>query len=764
MPANRFDTSKTQEYVSQYVPLPFEAISALGEKANKNFEEGKQVEANLGALGAAIKAAKPYEKDRERFINEYNNQIKALVDEAKGDYGSRDFKAKASALTTQFKNDSRVQAFAETKEAFDNWQKAKLAGNAKDLDYTYDMDPNDPTGTNFRQRDVLKEGVYSNRITKYSDWGKAANEAVGKVAVSGGDKIGNLNLANTKIEGGKLYERIGTKWVGVSEDKLKNVVSATVPVYASSEGGQNHLETILQKDFGYGQNAYNVRYMDIDNASQQATRRINSGQGTKEDQQAVDMKKQIDQELYNFMYGANKHQEGIVIDKTVQDKLIDDPNTNSGSGTPNNPNNIALWNLTKTNADPSNDNPINKALHAANPNTVFEGTKDGNVKFIKRNEIGTRNKVVYTDSRGQKWDPENPPKGWRFEKDPSKVNTYYKGLASSGVFVSRGGTAINPLRDFTRSFEKVSNMDQYTKQVNEVLQWAAATGQLVSAKTKSGSEQYEELLPKYIRDIKNGALNAQYIPQADAETADNFNNLFLPSTKTTTDGTVITNPGLVTTWTVDGIDNTNFEEKTKILENARYIGMDMRKGSSYIRVAGTDGQEHSVDMNNPTLAATFGALSSFIQKNNKNKINPQLGDSKEALNTTMNYINSLNQNALDHAKEIGYDLQEVTNRTLLLNKSFEQNLSLLASQGYTPSDSYLDPTTNTIAISLIKHGSNNPDVQVIKYDQSTDSGFKIMSEAAFDREIQQKAFGNFAANNDKNASKTKATFTTTQYR
>lgn len=34
--SNRFDTSVQQQYVSQYVPLPFEAIAALGEKIQKS--------------------------------------------------------------------------------------------------------------------------------------------------------------------------------------------------------------------------------------------------------------------------------------------------------------------------------------------------------------------------------------------------------------------------------------------------------------------------------------------------------------------------------------------------------------------------------------------------------------------------------------------------------------------------------------------------------------------------------------------------------
>ena len=39
MASNRFDTSQQQQYTSQYVPLPFEAISALGEKMQKSYDK-----------------------------------------------------------------------------------------------------------------------------------------------------------------------------------------------------------------------------------------------------------------------------------------------------------------------------------------------------------------------------------------------------------------------------------------------------------------------------------------------------------------------------------------------------------------------------------------------------------------------------------------------------------------------------------------------------------------------------------------------------
>lgn len=39
MPSNRFDTSQPQQYVSQYVPMPFEAISALGAKTQTEYDK-----------------------------------------------------------------------------------------------------------------------------------------------------------------------------------------------------------------------------------------------------------------------------------------------------------------------------------------------------------------------------------------------------------------------------------------------------------------------------------------------------------------------------------------------------------------------------------------------------------------------------------------------------------------------------------------------------------------------------------------------------
>jgi hypothetical protein len=139
-----------------------------------------------------------------------------------------------------------------------------------------------------------------------------------------------------------------------------------------------------------------------------------------------------------------------------------------------------------------------------------------------------------------------------------------------------------------------------------------------------------------------------------------------------------------------------------------------------------------------------------------------MADAKEAISTTQSYINQLNTDALTLAQEKGVDITLASNEVLALNNSYLREANRLKQAGYTPTAPYYDPTTGTIATSFVLHGSNNPDVQVIKFDKSVDNEFKTVSEVAFDREMQQKGFGNFAANNDKKASKTEAVFVTPQ--
>lgn len=287
---NRFDTSQEHQYVSSYVPLPFQTIAALGEKANKNFAEGKQAEAELGALGQAIKAAPMYEGHRQSFINEYNTKTKALVDEAKGDYGSKDFQLKAQNLVNEFKSRPEINSFANTLKSYNDWEAQKKdPKNAMNLDFTYDMDP---SGKSFRQRDVLKEGVYSPKFTQFEDYTERAKKIMGDVKDSGYVKELGLDFNKpVRINNGEteVYSNKEQGYVGVTKGRVGELSNMLAQNYAQTEAGKHHLQSLL---------GANITYGELSNAAQHG------------DEQSLQTLQAVNKEFANHIFRSNANQIG----------------------------------------------------------------------------------------------------------------------------------------------------------------------------------------------------------------------------------------------------------------------------------------------------------------------------------------------------------------------------------------------------------------------------------------------------------------------
>lgn len=252
---NRFDTSQQNPYVSNYTPLPFQEIMALGEKTNQNFQAGKQAEADLGALGQAIKAAPMYEQDRQRFIGMYNNKTKELVDKYQGNYGDPNFKMDVQKLTNDFKSQPEINAFGNTLKSYNDWEgQKKDPNNAMNLDFTYDMDPNDPK--NFRQRSVTQEGVYSPSFTKFEDYNEAAKKVMGKIAEDGQSNEQGLDFSRShKLNNGEteVYSNKEHGYVKVSKDKLEQLSNLMVEEYANTVAGKHHLQSKTGTNITYNQ-------------------------------------------------------------------------------------------------------------------------------------------------------------------------------------------------------------------------------------------------------------------------------------------------------------------------------------------------------------------------------------------------------------------------------------------------------------------------------------------------------------------------------
>jgi hypothetical protein len=731
---NRFSTVGQSEYTPQHVPLPFEAIAALGEKTKKEADEGAKAVEDLGALGAAIKAAPMYSENKTKFVNEYNDKSKALVEKYASDFGNPEFKRAINNLTTEFKARPEINAFANTLKSFEDWQSQKKdAKNEMNLDYTYDMDPNN--SSNFRQRDVVKEGVYSPKMTQYEDWNETGKKVMGKVADSGYNKELGLDFNKpTIINNGEtmVYSNKTKGWVGVSDPRVQNLSKLMVGEYANTVAGKHHLQSLVGQDIDYSQ----------------LSRMAQSG-----NEQAVKTKNAVDEEFKNHLYRSNANQIGGVETSKIDYMNVTDRSAEKANDaaveTNKNP-----WNLYAPNANPDPNNAVAKALYSANPNSAFKVGDNGEVEDIKPEDIGTKNVGIFRDRNGKIWNPTNLPAGWFYKKDSW----------GGDYFESTGGTKIYTA-NLQSDVQKINNIDIYAKQVNEVLQWAASTGQYETSKVvngkvvkaRSGSEQYKELLPKYKAAIKNGALNSQYIPQFDAESAANFKETFAPKLVTTANGTTVKDPGLVSNWTIEGI-STN-EEKMKILNNFNPIGLDMIKGGDNILISSEDGKEYSVNMNNPTLKSTFSNLSRFVRTNNTAKLNPTKVDSKEVMKTTGNYLTNLATNAINLATQQGLNVVDAQNEIMQAQNSYTTKANSLIKDGYIPTETYQDPTTGTLAVSYINHTTiGGQDVKVLKFHPGVDAEFEELSEAAFTKEVQQKAFGNFASNLNTKGSKTTGTF------
>lgn len=302
MPANRFDTSANQEYVSQYVPMPFDAMYKVGTTMQAKYDEGAKAVEDLGALGAAIKAAPMYAENKTKFVNEYNDKSKALVEKYANDFGNPEFKREINNLTTEFKARPEISAFTNTLKSFEDWQSQKKdAKNAMNLDYTYDMDPNN--ASNFRQRDVIKEGVYSPKMTQFEDWNETGKKVMGKIAEDSTVKELGLNLGNTRINNGEteVWSRKTGKYEGVSSPKLKNLSNLMIGEYANTVAGKHHLQSLLGQDVDYSQ----------------ISRMAQSG-----NEQAIKTKAAIDQEFENHLYRSNASQIGQKTETTYDDQFI----------------------------------------------------------------------------------------------------------------------------------------------------------------------------------------------------------------------------------------------------------------------------------------------------------------------------------------------------------------------------------------------------------------------------------------------------------
>lgn len=614
MPSNRFDTSQQQQYVSQYVPLPFEAISALGEKANHNFAEGKKAEADLGALGAAIKAAPMHQDDRLAFVNSYNNKLKTLVDEAKGDYGSKDFQAKVNTLTTELKNDPKVQAFKGTLDAYDDYTKRKgKEGAERDLDYTYERDAN---GDFVQQKDVIKDGKYSSRFTKHADYDETAKKVMGTIAKDANSWEGTYDLTNTQTgNNGEtlVYNRRTGGYDGVSVDKLKSLSKVVLPNYRSTDAGKHQFESILKNDFQLGDNAYNASYDQL------------SAAAYKGDEDAKKMKEYVDTKMLSTIISGNAHQVGMDT-KQGLDSHFD---TNAKA---------AAANRKKEEFDgpmPTYQNPV-QGLNE--PATAKTGLSWLGINTDPINDNGTVNHRANTDSK------------YIVTNVDGTTSTYY---TSKEAHAAAGNTGIITQQKTDKGEQQQNLTKFYTDLLNTARGLGLEIPKKVGDKTKTDFNKLQEDLSKYGQNMQ---LQGNTSAGLQSRFGNNLSNELLGTVTSDSDGnTVFKKSPILEVAKIT--DQTNGQI---ISENKEEIAKDGAiRGINYFSPeAGTykmDSKNKSYDYNpgDETLNAmtqNTHALTQDILKARQGKQNSKT--IIEGTNTVGDYANHITNALKENFKEI----------------------------------------------------------------------------------------------------------------
>lgn len=716
MPSSRFDTSVQQQYVSQYVPMPFEAIGALGAQTQKAHDAAIDDTYKLKDLMTKVPAI--YDPNlglsNIQKKKELDAQFAPKIDELTNKIYQGDPNAirELEQVKRDFANNPIRQ---ELEESYLNYKTYKDDITKKGGKYDRLLD--DYYGQPLvSESGELKPFRYSG-MEDSLDAPKRFKEIMGDIA----EDARSWDIESLGADGIKIGNK--GKRAGVSEEKVNKVVNNKVNLALNTDEGKQFIKRLRRLK------------PDITN-------------------------EELMNETRKALFGAAYEQIGSETMSGNTINLTDMWSKGQDKKDLEAPKN--LWNMYIPNANPDPNNAVATALRNANPNSVFKVSDNGQIEDIKPTDVGTKTITTYKDNTGKVWDPQNPPSQWKFYKDEKTFKQDYPNIAwkggygsDKGVFISSGLHEL-PVYNLKPEYSKISNLDIYGKQVNEVFQWAASTGQF--EKNKAGSKQYDELLPKYKAAIKNGALNSHYLPQFDAETAANFKEVFAPKLVTTANGTTIKDAGLVSNWSIEGV-STN-EEKMKILNNFNPVGLDMIKGGDNILISSAeDGKEYSVNMNNPTLKATFNELSRFVKENNTAKINPTKVNPKQIYNATASYLQKMTSDAISLAKSKGLNPVDAINETLEATSTYDKKSNNLTKNGYVPTASYQDPTTSTIAVSYINHSKpGGQDVRVLKFHPGVDKEFEETSEASFNREVQQKALGNFASNLNVKGSKTSASF------
>lgn len=240
--ANRYTNFSGQNYVSNFIPLPLEAIANAGAMKQKEYDTTKSA-LDKSLLESKIKSIEEHDPYRSQYIKSFNDQAQTLLNDPNLDFGSYEGKQKVSNLIYENANNPYIQVLSRSiknkEDQLKNIEEVKKTKNGY-------AEWNDP----LRQEEKLKQAGINPYIDQNGnpieyqfrpmqtreDHNQPVYELFDKIKDSGQIRAyANFGGDQTYIQSGK------TGWEGVTAKTIKAVADANVNTFKTTAGGMDFL-------------------------------------------------------------------------------------------------------------------------------------------------------------------------------------------------------------------------------------------------------------------------------------------------------------------------------------------------------------------------------------------------------------------------------------------------------------------------------------------------------------------------------------------
>lgn len=238
MASNRFDTSQQQQYTSQYVPLPFEAISAMGEKSQKKYDTAiddtyklKDLMAKVPAINDPNLGLSNIQKKKE-LDTQYTTKINELTDKIVN--GDPNAFRELEKVKRDLINDPTRQ---ELENSYLDYQAYKKDMIDKKDSYAAYKDP-------YRNKKLINDAGELQAF-RYSGMGEKQNHAEEARAQMAGVATWGYDTKNSYLDpnDGNIYTKT-SKGTYVKDTRIRDLANKKAGDFVKTQKGQDYLELL----------------------------------------------------------------------------------------------------------------------------------------------------------------------------------------------------------------------------------------------------------------------------------------------------------------------------------------------------------------------------------------------------------------------------------------------------------------------------------------------------------------------------------------